>query len=98
MSNLTKALSVLRPGVNFSNRDNTMANVRWDDPLPGGFTVPTQAEVDAEIARLSAPTDQSDLDNIEKSIKALALVVAQWNGKTIPQLKAAFKTARDSLL
>jgi len=43
------------------------------------------------------PIDQSDLDNTEKSIKALALVVAQWNGKTIPQLKAAFRVARDSL-
>ena len=43
------------------------------------------------------PLDQSDLDMIEKQIKALALVVMAWNGKTKPQLKAAFKTAWDSL-
>ena len=43
------------------------------------------------------PTDHSDIDMIEKQIKALALVVMTWNGKTKPQLKVAFKTAWDSL-
>ena len=43
------------------------------------------------------PIDQSDLDNIAKQIKALALVTAQWNGKTNAQLRAAFKVAFDSL-
>ena len=44
-----------------------------------------------------APIDQADLDNVQKQMKALALVMAQWNGKTVPQLKAAFRTAMDSL-
>lgn len=43
------------------------------------------------------PLDQSDFDNIQKSIKALGMVVAAWNGKTVPQLKSAFKSAWDSL-
>lgn len=44
------------------------------------------------------PVDYSNLDNIEKSIRALAIVIALWNNKTIPQLKAAYRTARQSLL
>jgi hypothetical protein len=44
-----------------------------------------------------APIDFSDVDNVEKALKALGLVVAAWNGKTPAQLKAAFKTAWDSL-
>lgn len=44
-----------------------------------------------------APIDQGDIDHIQKQMKALALVMAQWNGKTVPQLKAAFRTAMDSL-
>ena len=58
----------------------------------------TQAELDEIAARPPAPViDQADLDNINKHIKALALVVAQWNGKTVPQLKAAFRAAMASL-
>ena len=41
--------------------------------------------------------DQGDLDQIHKQLKALALVMAQWNGKTVPQLKAAFRAAMESL-
>lgn len=44
-----------------------------------------------------APIDFSDVDNVEKALKALGLVVAQWNGKTPAQLKTAFKAAWDSL-
>ena len=58
----------------------------------------TQAEIDEIAARPPAPViDFSDPDNHAKAIKALGLVVAAWNGKTVPQLKAAFKTAWDSL-
>lgn len=41
--------------------------------------------------------DMSDVDQIEKAIKALGLVVATWSSKTPAQLKAAFKTAWNSL-
>lgn len=43
------------------------------------------------------PIDKSDLDNIEKAIKAALLVCAAWNGKTPGQAKAAFKAAWDAL-
>jgi hypothetical protein len=44
-----------------------------------------------------APVDFSDVDNVEKAIKALGLVVAQWANKTPAQLKTAFKAAWESL-
>lgn len=51
------------------------------------------------VAFLAAkpPIDLSNVDNIEKSLKALGLVMASWNGKTPAQLKTAFKTAWESL-
>lgn len=44
-----------------------------------------------------APIDQADLGNVQKQIKALGLVTAQWNGKTEAQLKTAFRAAMASL-
>lgn len=42
--------------------------------------------------------DPSDYDSLQdKKMKALALVMAAWSGKTPAQLKAAFKQAYDSL-
>jgi len=42
--------------------------------------------------------DPSDYDNVQdKKMKALALVMAAWSGKTPAQLKAAFKQAYDAL-
>ena len=55
MSPLTKALISLYPTLNFADRDGTLANVRYDDPLPAGFTPPTQAQIDAAIAKLDQP-------------------------------------------
>lgn len=43
------------------------------------------------------PIDFSNTDNIEKSLKALGLVMASWNNRTPAQLKSAFKAAWDSL-
>ena len=48
-------------------------------------------------AVIPPPIDLSNVDNIEKALKALGLVCAAWNGKTPAQLKAAFKTAWDAL-
>jgi hypothetical protein len=79
MSDFHKALLALRPGVNFSNLDNTLANVRWDAPLPEGFAPPTQQEVDAELARLAVPAsitrDQAmaELDGLGKLDAAFAM-------------------------
>lgn len=44
-----------------------------------------------------APIDQSDLDQITKQMKALALCIAQVGGLTVPQMKALFKQKYDSL-
>ena len=44
-----------------------------------------------------APIDLSDPDNQERALRAIMLVMAAGNGKTIPQAKAAFKAAGDSL-
>ena len=33
----------------------TQGLVRYDEPLPAGFTPPTQAEIDAAIAKLDQP-------------------------------------------
>lgn len=43
------------------------------------------------------PIDFSDVDNIEKALKALGLVLAAWSGKTPAELKAAFRQAWNSL-
>lgn len=52
MATLTEALTYLLPGVNFSNPDNKLENVRWDTAV---VKPPTQAEVDAAMAQLSRP-------------------------------------------
>ena len=44
-----------------------------------------------------APVDQSDLDLIDKRMKALAMCVAQVGGITPAQMKALFKQKFDSL-
>lgn len=43
------------------------------------------------------PIDFSDVENVEKALKALGMVAAAWNGKTRQQLRDAFKQAWDSL-
>ena len=52
MAALMDVLKALRPGASFSNRDGTLAGVRWDTP---GVTPPTQAEYDAAAAALDNP-------------------------------------------
>ena len=52
------------PGVtiNFAATDDTLANVRYDEPLPAGFVPPTQAQIDAAIAKLDqSPTPAEKL-------------------------------------
>lgn len=41
--------------ISFAVTDGALANVRWDAPLPDGFTPPTQQQIDAEIAALAIP-------------------------------------------
>lgn len=44
-------LQSLRPRVNYSNPDGTLANVKWD----AGVSAPTQQEFDAAVAALVNP-------------------------------------------
>lgn len=79
MQPLAMALARLRPGINCVDSNGTLASVRWMPPLPDGFTPPTQAEVDAELARLAVPAsitrDQAmaELDGLGKLDAAFAM-------------------------
>lgn len=67
--NLAKALVSLRPGKEFTFNDEDLTTVRWNDL---DVTTPTQAEVDAELARLN----QVDADKkavAEAKLAALGL-------------------------
>ncbi len=43
------AIETLRPGVDFADTNGTLVGIRWDTP---DVTPPSQAEVDAEVARI----------------------------------------------
>lgn len=73
---LAKALKSLRPGAEFTYDNEDLATVRWNDP---SVVTPTQAEVDAELARLA----QEELD---KKAAAEAKLVAL--GLTPDDIKA----------
>lgn len=79
---------------------------RLDASLYGLWTVqqwPEQEELPnthPDVVAFTAPKppiDLSNLDNIEKSLKALALCVAQIGGLTVPQMKTLFKPKWDAL-
>lgn len=97
---LHKLTQRLREAQSDATPGTLLANVAAAGDNPDDFE-----ERNADAAEFAAlleatkppPIDLSDPDNHEKAIKALGLVMAQWSGKTIPQLKAAFKTAWDSL-
>lgn len=87
MSDLFLVLAALRPGANFADIDGTLANVRWDEPLPEGFTVPTQQEVNAAIAALDnvSLVSNSQLKRWLASVNKLATakgIVAQADDLT----------------
>lgn len=64
---LGKALTSLRPGKEFTFNDEDLTTVRWNDP---DVTTPTQAEVDAELARLA----QEELDKKAAAEAKLAVL------------------------
>jgi hypothetical protein len=66
---LAKTLQALRPGKEFTYNDEDLSTVQWNDP---SIVTPTQAEVDAEIAR----QEQEALDKkteAEAKLAALGL-------------------------
>jgi hypothetical protein len=79
---------------------------RGDNSIYGLWTVKQYAEQEElaedhpDVVAFRAPKppiDRSDIDNLEKSLKALALCVAQVGGLTVPQIKTLFKQKWDSL-
>jgi hypothetical protein len=73
---LSKALQSLRPGKEFTFDNDDLATVRWNDET---VSTPTQAEVNAELARL----DKADADK-----KAAAEAKLQALGLTAEDIKA----------
>jgi hypothetical protein len=60
---------------------------RWLDD--GGVIAPAEPP--------AAEPDRADVDNTDKALKALGLVLAAWTNHTPAQLKAAFRQAWNSL-
>lgn len=95
MADLTAALLALRPGVSFANRDGSLVGIRWDSP---GVTPPTQAEIDAELAkpaRVTVSRLRLKLELIERDLLAKVEQAVQAAGAT-PQLYWAEATEFES--
>ena len=73
---LSKALKSLRPGKEFTYDNDDLATVRWNDET---VSTPTQAEVDAELARL----EQEEINK-----KAAAEAKLEALGLTAEDIKA----------
>jgi hypothetical protein len=73
---LAKTLQALRPGKEFTYNDEDLSTVQWNDP---SVVTPTQAEVDAEIAR-------QEQEALDKKTEAEAKLAAL--GLTPEDLKA----------
>ena len=73
---LAKTLQALRPGKEFTYNDEDLSTVQWNDP---SIVTPTQAEVDAEIAR-------QEQEALDKKTEAEAKLAAL--GLTPEDLKA----------
>jgi DNA-binding NarL/FixJ family response regulator len=76
---LTRALSALRPGVEFTLNDNNLSTVRWNVE---GTTTPTQAEVDAKIVELEA------VDSAKVTARQSALAKLAALGLTTEEIAA----------
>jgi DNA-binding NarL/FixJ family response regulator len=76
---LTRALSALRPGVEFTLNDNDLSTVRWNVV---GTTTPTQAEVDTKIVELEA------IDSAKVTARQSALAKLAALGLTAEEIAA----------
>jgi hypothetical protein len=64
----TRALSALRPGVEYTMTNDDLSTVMWNSP---DITTPTETEVNAKIAELEAADTQAVIN------KAAALASAE---------------------
>jgi hypothetical protein len=55
MNEVSRAVCYLWPTLNFADIDGSLENLRYDEPLPEGFTPPTQEQIDAAIATMNTP-------------------------------------------
>lgn len=84
------------------NSDGTIYGI-WSVRQPNDAAHPRQEEVPddhPDVVAFLAPKaaiDLSNVDNLGKALKAMALCVAQVGGLTVPQLKALFKQKWDAL-
>ncbi len=80
----------------FANRQwryvHAVDALEWLDGLPQ----PSQAEIDAACVD-PVPIDLSDVNNLSRSVKALALTFAQITGTPVAQVRTIFKQKWDSL-
>jgi hypothetical protein len=76
-----------------------MALTRMRDGRAVPLSPEEEAEVLAEWAAFvpQPPIDLGDVDQLEKTIKALALCIAQIGGLTVPQMKTLFRQKFNSL-
>ena len=76
-----------------------MALTRMVNGVVVTLTAQEETHLLAEWAAFVPPVqgDRSDINQLQKEIKALALCVAQIGGLTVPQLKTLFKQKWDSL-
>jgi DNA-binding NarL/FixJ family response regulator len=65
---LTRALSALRPGQEFTLNDDDISTIRWNSE---SVVTPTQAEIDAKTAELLA-ADQAKVDARQSALAKLA--------------------------
>jgi hypothetical protein len=55
------------------------------------------AQGNTAVSLAANPVDLSNLDNMERAIKALGLVIAEISGRTPNQIRALFKQKFDQL-
>ncbi len=96
---LHEAVAAVCPidGVSVGNKSNKLTwTAQFKPQATQGQKDAAQAVIDAFVWGESPP-DLSDMDNLEKEFKAMALCVAQVGGLTVPQMKELFKSKWDSL-
>jgi hypothetical protein len=82
MINIAIALSSLRPGAKFAVRDNLYSEIIWEEDLN---TLPTEQEVNDEIAKLVA---QQPFDDCKAKAKQL-IAATDWSALPDVGLKNA---------
>lgn len=97
---LTAAIAAVCPthGVSIGRKDDKQT---WRIDFKNEATSEQRMAAQAVVASFDPVAaeqtiDQSDIDQLEKHIKAVLLCVAQVGGLTVPQIKALFKNKMDS--